>query len=99
MLSIVVVWFRLGGAWFIFWSALTILFSLLMLIIAVMGSDDDRRYNIIEALAWLGAGIVAMFLGVRFVATTERDVSEAPDRLAKLRDRFEAWVNREKKDA
>jgi uncharacterized protein YacL len=93
-----VAWFRIGGLWFIVWSALGFIFGLLMLVMAFVGPASERTSSLLEALALLVVCFLVMLLGMRLVSVTAKELRDAPAQLVKRRDRFEAWINRESKD-
>jgi hypothetical protein len=72
----VVLWWRIGGIGMIVLSSLGVLFSVLMLLVALLGSAADRSGGILEAV---GAGAVSgvfMYLGIRLASATRRDLHD-----------------------
>ncbi len=90
-----VVWFRFAGIWFIVWASLVILYSLVLLVIAFIGPSSERLSSLLEAFGWLAGSLL---VSVRLVSVTAQELRDAPKQLAKRRDQFEAWINRERKD-
>ena len=93
-----VAWFRFAGIWFIVCSSFGILFGLLMLVTSFLGNTSERTSSLLEALGLLALCFLFMVLGMRLVSVTTQELRDAPRELAKRRDRFEAWINRESKD-
>ena len=94
-----VIWFRIGGAWFICCASIGYLFGLIMLVLAFFAPSSERTSSLLEAVGLLLVCTLFMYLGVRLVSVTAQELRDAPQQLAKRRDQFEAWINRERKDA
>jgi hypothetical protein len=94
----VLVGMRLWGVAAILMSSFGILFCLVMIVLAFVGPASERASLLIQSAGFGFGFFFLMYLGLRVISIKGQELDNGPARLAALRDRFEAWINRERKD-
>ncbi|WP_153066997.1 hypothetical protein [Steroidobacter cummioxidans] len=72
----VVLWWRIGGIGLIVLSSLGIFSSVLMLLVALLGSSDDRAGAVLGAVGTGAVSSAFMYLGIRLASATRRDLHD-----------------------
>jgi len=94
--SVRIVWFRLWGIGAILLSSLGMLVSAPTLIVAIF-APAERTAQLSEGLLGVVFCALFLYLGIRAVRVSKKELRDSPKQLARRRDQLEAWINKSRR--